>query len=485
MACEWQNVVSVALFLEGCPLGAALPRRLWPQVVRELGGLSALGAPTLALLPRACQWVAERLVRRGFFEAAASFGHIERFEWALGALDSGRAIGCGAPGLPAAWAAEGLAFHARGGLGGWSSLGHDNLVQGLAWPSQWVALVGSRRPSTAGRAFALAVARWAVARGFGVLSGGAPGIDRCARRVPGLGGHLIEVLPMGLGADASWAFREPGLGNGARVQPKVSGGFVFFEGRGAKRNGLRCHGQENVTDCGLVECASGPASGSGEEGPGGGSGEGHLSELQDKGGTCPLGKGSWAQLSPAGHQEGFSTALAMHRNRLLYSAAVLAIVIDPRFKAGGSWHGAVLALRQRLCRVCVFGGVPEEGPAPEFPASIQSRGANGSCKVPARGWGKVCGWCDSGSQGECFLGPVLGPVPASVSGSITEADFAAPFGEPFGARSIALHSACSGGGANGPAVRALAALGAVPVDGVHQLDAALAQPPMQPLLFAC
>lgn len=46
----------------------------------------------------------------------------------------------------------------------------------------------------------------------------------------------------------------------------------------------------------------------------------------------------------------------MARNRLIYMGAVLAVVIEPRFKEGGSWHGAVAALRQRLCRVAVYGG---------------------------------------------------------------------------------------------------------------------------------
>lgn len=58
-------------------------------------------------------------------------------------------------------------------------------------------------------------------------------------------------------------------------------------------------------------------------------------------------------LSVAGWGDGFSTASAMERNALIYALADRAVVIGPRWRQGGTWHGAVDALRRRLCRVYV------------------------------------------------------------------------------------------------------------------------------------
>lgn len=52
--------------------------------------------------------------------------------------------------------------------------------------------------------------------------------------------------------------------------------------------------------------------------------------------------------------EEFSVAKAMERNVMIYSMADAAIVIGPRLRAGGTWHGAVSALRSRLTRVFVL-----------------------------------------------------------------------------------------------------------------------------------
>jgi predicted Rossmann fold nucleotide-binding protein DprA/Smf involved in DNA uptake len=44
----------------------------------------------------------------------------------------------------------------------------------------------------------------------------------------------------------------------------------------------------------------------------------------------------------------FSAAAAMERNALIYAFSVITIVCHARFKQGGSWHGAISALRRRL-----------------------------------------------------------------------------------------------------------------------------------------
>lgn len=47
----------------------------------------------------------------------------------------------------------------------------------------------------------------------------------------------------------------------------------------------------------------------------------------------------------------FSSLSAMRRNVLLYSLSDAAAAVLPRFREGGTWHGAYHALRSRLCRV--------------------------------------------------------------------------------------------------------------------------------------
>lgn len=68
---------------------------------------------------------------------------------------------------------------------------------------------------------------------------------------------------------------------------------------------------------------------------------------------APVGVGGevWALAAPS---EGFSAALAMERNALLYAASPRALVVAPRYREGGSWHGAAEALRRRLCEVWVW-----------------------------------------------------------------------------------------------------------------------------------
>ena len=49
----------------------------------------------------------------------------------------------------------------------------------------------------------------------------------------------------------------------------------------------------------------------------------------------------------------FSTAQAMERNALIYAFSPVAVVAHVRLREGGTWHGAVDALRRRLCIVAV------------------------------------------------------------------------------------------------------------------------------------
>lgn len=45
----------------------------------------------------------------------------------------------------------------------------------------------------------------------------------------------------------------------------------------------------------------------------------------------------------------------MERNALIYAFGRRAVVVRPRLRKGGTWHGAVDALRRRLASVFVYG----------------------------------------------------------------------------------------------------------------------------------
>lgn len=65
-------------------------------------------------------------------------------------------------------------------------------------------------------------------------------------------------------------------------------------------------------------------------------------------------------LSACAPNEEFSTASAMERNGLIYASAEQTVIAHARFKEGGTWIGAVDALRRRLCPLLVR---EDDGPA--------------------------------------------------------------------------------------------------------------------------
>lgn len=65
----------------------------------------------------------------------------------------------------------------------------------------------------------------------------------------------------------------------------------------------------------------------------------------------------WSLVAPG---EEFSTPIAMERNLLLYAGSARSLVVHARFRAGGSWHGAVAALRGRVSSVLVREAPPGE-----------------------------------------------------------------------------------------------------------------------------
>lgn len=83
--------------------------------------------------------------------------------------------------------------------------------------------------------------------------------------------------------------------------------------------------------------------------------------------SVPSSAERWSLVAPG---EGFSTALAMERNLLLYAASERSLVVHARFREGGSWQGAVAALRAKVGPIFVREpGLGEEVSDPDFVAA--------------------------------------------------------------------------------------------------------------------
>lgn len=69
-------------------------------------------------------------------------------------------------------------------------------------------------------------------------------------------------------------------------------------------------------------------------------------------GACP--SGVLLRVSPWHPHQPFGGDLAMRRNALVYALGERSIVVRARFREGGTWNGAVAALRRKSSRVLVF-----------------------------------------------------------------------------------------------------------------------------------
>lgn len=86
-----------------------------------------------------------------------------------------------------------------------------------------------------------------------------------------------------------------------------------------------------------------------------------------------------AQISAWPPDDSFSTAAAMERNAWIYASSRKVIVAHARSRSGGSWHGAVDALRRRLCQVYTW-----DDPANEAASELIALGA-----IPIRDMGPL------------------------------------------------------------------------------------------------
>jgi predicted Rossmann fold nucleotide-binding protein DprA/Smf involved in DNA uptake len=71
-------------------------------------------------------------------------------------------------------------------------------------------------------------------------------------------------------------------------------------------------------------------------------------------GGCPEPFGPVALFTPNPDAPAFDRVQALTRNKWVYAAAEATIVVASRFGEGGSWAGAIAAMRARLGRVIVF-----------------------------------------------------------------------------------------------------------------------------------
>ncbi len=157
----------------------------------------------------------------------------------------------------------------------------DALHKPNTTPQIWIAIVGTRSPSPNDIQSALAAVDAIAVSGYGLVSGGANGIDKIAsEHARVLGIPVTEILPTGI----DWQ----------RMPP-------------------------DTTSLRLAD----------------------------------VGTFNHQFLSVQAPTKGFSTRAALERNTLIYAMASAAIVIHPRYKKGGSWHGASHALRRKICPVMV------------------------------------------------------------------------------------------------------------------------------------
>lgn len=80
-----------------------------------------------------------------------------------------------------------------------------------------------------------------------------------------------------------------------------------------------------------------------------------------------LYRGSSAYISSFAPWDVFSRVSAMMRNTLIYACAELTVVCEARLKEGGSWHGAVDALRRK------------------WPVAVHANGSAAACALEALG----------------------------------------------------------------------------------------------------
>ncbi len=115
-----------------------------------------------------------------------------------------------------------------------------------------------------------------------------------------------------------------------------------------------------------------------------------------------LVEGQMALISPYDPNSGFNVGNAMGRNKYIYALADAALVVSTAVDSGGTWAGAVEALKRGVPPVFVR----LQEPAPEGNLKLLEEGAQA---FPDEPWEDLSGWLSSlASDGETDPGTVQG-----------------------------------------------------------------------------
>lgn len=246
------STAMIALYLRGVGGRSCSPRR-WPLVLGAMRAAAVASREEVAdcLREASLEEEAGRIGDSSLWEAARCLTEDDRvLTVAHEAYPSQwRRLGCGAP--PALWL-EGAPPH----------------------PSKYVAIVGTREPSKFLHQAVETSVMQVAQMGYGIVSGGARGVDRlAAQAAQRIGAPLLDILPT--------------IGH---IPP------------------------------GARPCTTTPP-------------------------------GTYLSINPDSLVPG--AAAFMERNALIYALGAFALVFDPRFQTGGTWHGAIEAHRRCLTRLLV------------------------------------------------------------------------------------------------------------------------------------
>lgn len=447
------------MFLRGGP-GASAARsivqaRRAPLALRVLREHDSLGGEHETLDELRAAWIT-RFERHFMWEEAAVLRFDERWAWAAALATSGGCVTLGDPCFPRRWG-ERLGPSAPAALYRWSVCPDlPSVSGGGARPLAFAAVVGRRDVSTELAELAAALTQASLAHGYGIVSGGADGVDRAARDAflawrsrgqdrrlafgddtgeqnAGTGPWMLELHAMGerppraradsafdmLGAleasgarDAFDVYDAPGFGGHVALDALDSGGLGHAKEHGV--TGLRStervlqgppnarveHGNKMgvPTDGSQERCPSARSDGSYATASFGDGDVRCEGPFEDEHETTeqPLRLERWS-LAPPGTP--FSTVLAMERNALIYAMADFALAVGPHLGRGGTWNGAKEAIRRRLTSVILPQCRSGDGDAYRSVRCEGSAGCGGS-----GGFGKPGGGNGAASASGSFCG---------------------------------------------------------------------------------
>lgn len=318
-----------------------IQRRHWERAIAliRIGGLEITELPH-ALDMAGLGWIGDRLRTPGLLDYATELLLEKRVCTAL------------CPQYPARWIRK-LGESAPGALW-WNGVNwrpdHVECDIPLQPHACVIAVVGSREPSGQSATLALSIGKILRASGYAFCSGGAPGVDTLAAH-----GFLASSLrdSATIHTHREGECPHEGIGLDVRTNPEDRRGVGWLglgTGTPHQHPDGRCpvpaaDVQTNACESAFQGFHVTPFLGWScrvDHAMGSGSARDHA---QPNSMMCEFScNPPWAT---------FGTAAAMERNQLIYAAADAAVLIQPRYRQGGTWHGAISAHRLRLCQLIV------------------------------------------------------------------------------------------------------------------------------------